>query len=69
MHAAAIDERQARKVNDDLLDLGCPDGLQLVLDALRCGEVELTSHGDHMGTVMALGADRELAGRQRVLHA
>jgi len=69
MHAAAIDERQARKVNDDLLDIGCLDGPQRVFEALRGGDVKLTSHGDHVGAVMALGADRELTGRQRVMDA
>ncbi len=69
MHAAAIDERQARKVNDDLLDIGCLDGPQRVLDARRGGDVELTNHGDHVGAVMALGADRELTGGQRVMDA
>ncbi len=69
MHAAAIEERQARKVNDDLLDIGCLDGPQRVFDALRGGDVKLTNHGDHVrAAVMALGADRELTGRQRVLH-
>jgi len=67
LHAVAIDERQARKVNDDLLDVGGLDGPQRVFDALRGGDVELTNHGDHVGAVMALGADRELTGRQRVM--
>jgi len=69
MHAVAVDERQARKVYDDLLDIGCLDGPQLVFDALRGGDVELTDDGDHVGVVMALGADRELTCRQRVIDA
>jgi len=63
VHAAAIDERQAREVKDDLLGVGCLDGLQLVIDALSRDDVKLTSHGDHVGAVVALGTDRELTGR------
>jgi len=69
MHAAAIDKRQARKVNDDLPDIGCLDGPQRVFDALRGGDIKLTDHGDHVRAVLTLGADRQLTGRQRVLHA
>lgn len=48
MHAAAIDERQTRKVNDDPLDIGCLNGPQRVFDALSGGDVKLTDHGDHV---------------------
>ena len=39
MHAVAIDERQARRVSDDLLDIGCLDGPQRVFALAGTGNL------------------------------